>query len=116
MIVMAPLVDILKALPLGYQDEICSEYAKLTVEHKHDCLELCFVQSLVKGGGSRAMQELTDAADQLHLRIQLYVHPIRSYARNVGLLPLNKKQLRAWYERHGFAGTTDLMEREPKCQ
>jgi hypothetical protein len=62
-----------------------------------------------KGDGSVMLRALCDAADRHGVEIQLKVTPFGSKP-----YPLNREQLHAWYQRHGFEGTRRKMVRKPR--
>ena len=111
--VSTPLSNQIERMPHDQQIELNFANASATVERKGDHLVLHFIKSTQKGGGSKALEEICQAADYLKLPIELHVHPIKSHAAKAGIKPLSKKDLRAWYVRYGFEGEFDSMRREP---
>lgn len=93
------------------------EFKPLSDESWGNTWSLAFIhtegKSRGKGLASRALKEITDAADEHGMKILGYVSP-------QGKGGLNKRQLFAWYKRHGFerqpydmgGGLSDDIERK----
>lgn len=63
-----------------------------------------------KGTGHKVMKILTDLADELGVRLQLFAKPID---QGPGKEMIPAKKLREFYKKHGFVGAGKMI-REPK--
>jgi len=80
-------------------------------------VELAFIKSLESGGGhaSRALDAVGVLADKHNITVELFVIPLKWHATD-RKSALNKKELKAWYGRHGFelVEGTGYMQRKPQ--
>lgn len=61
-----------------------------------------------KGNGSIIVRALCELADCHGVELKLKVIPIGRKPH-----PLNREQLKVWYQRHGFEGARWLLQRKP---
>jgi hypothetical protein len=61
-----------------------------------------------KGNGSAIVRVLCELADRHGVELKLKVIPIGRKPH-----PLNREQLKVWYQRHGFEGARWLLQRKP---
>jgi GNAT superfamily N-acetyltransferase len=63
-----------------------------------------------KGAGHKIMKILTDLADEMGVRLQLFASPID---QGPGVEKISKSKLVDFYKKHGFKGASRMI-REPK--
>lgn len=103
--------------PFNYAEHVIDK-ACVALEqsvHSPDEVYMAFIKSLEQGCGaaSAALRKVTDLADRHQVVVRLFVHPIRSAARE-RKLTLTRDKLVSWYKRNGFEQVSrGYMLRQP---
>lgn len=68
-----------------------------------DEVYIAFIKSIEQGCGdaSAALRKVTEMADSHQVNLRLFIHPIRSAAKE-RKLTLTRTELVSWYKRNGF--------------